>query len=297
MVKSTTTTNAETAGPQDLPAGWMHTNSPKPKPKVTPVSSPAMDDGGADEAKANVQAGRCHNCGHTGHWAKDCTIIFSKMIADRDSACALCAFPVKGKKDMIVKLACGPTYATNGSTAPAPCRTWSRSVRSERAPRAPQLHESSRWEQHRVWLCQDPYACVLRPCMKESFNNTVPNHTLPLSCTQTPMQHLRRPARPSGEPRHMRHALRSFRIASPPSVQAWAEARALSSPASRALPHSLPPTSHLTRAETFARFATTPNLPTFCCMAGGHALRLPQPNSDLKFGLLAPPRRLRPAQP
>ena len=208
MVKSTTTTNAETAGPQDLPAGWMHTNSPKPKPKVTPVSSPAVDDGGADQAKANVQAGRCHNCGHTGHWAKDCTIIFSKMIADRDSACALCAFPVKGKKDMIVKLACGPTSATNGSTAPAPCRTWSRSVRSERAPRAPQLHESSRWEQHRVWLCQDPYACVLRPCMKESFKNTVPNHTFPLSCTQTPMQHLRRPARPSGEPRRMRHALR-----------------------------------------------------------------------------------------
>ena len=86
----------------------MHANSPKPKPKVTPVSSPAVDDGGADQAKANVQAGRCHNCGHTGHWAKDCTIIFSKMIADRDSACALCAFPVKGKKDTIVKLACGP---------------------------------------------------------------------------------------------------------------------------------------------------------------------------------------------
>ena len=90
-----------------------------------------------------------------------------------------------------------------------------------------------------MWLCQDPYACVLRPCKKERFKNTLPNHTLPFSCTQTPMHDLRRPARPSGEPRHMRHALRSFRIASPPSVQAWAEARALSSPASRALPHSL----------------------------------------------------------
>ena len=108
VVKSTTTASADTAGPQDLPAGWMHANSPKPKPKMTPVSSPAVDDGGADQANANVQAGRCHNCGHTGHWAKDCTVIFSKMIAGRDSACALCAFPVKGKKDTIVKLACGP---------------------------------------------------------------------------------------------------------------------------------------------------------------------------------------------
>ena len=58
-----------------------------------------------------------------------------------------------------------------------------------------------------------------------------------------------------------------------------------------------PPTSHRTRAETFARFAKDPNLHTFSCMAGGHALRSPQPNSDLKFGLFAPPRKQRPAQP
>ena len=66
----------------------------------------------------------------------------------------------------------------------------------------------------------------------------------------------------------------------------------------RELSHTAsPPTSHRTRAETFARFAKDPNLHTFSCMAGGHALRSPQPNSDLKFGLFAPPRKQRPAQP
>ena len=108
VVPTTTSNNAATTGPQYQPAGLTPAPSPKPVPDVVPVSSPAVGTVGAHEATSTVQMGRCHNCGQTGHWAKDCTVIFSKMIAGRDSSCALCAFPVNGKKDTIVKLACGP---------------------------------------------------------------------------------------------------------------------------------------------------------------------------------------------
>ena len=53
----------------------------------------------------------CHNCGQEGHWANQCTLILSKMIAGRASKCALCPFEVKPGNDFIVKLGCGPfTY-------------------------------------------------------------------------------------------------------------------------------------------------------------------------------------------
>ena len=56
--------------------------------------------------------GKCHNCGQKGHWASDCTFILSKMTASRDSKCALCAFGIRGKTDIIAKLAVGPfTYS------------------------------------------------------------------------------------------------------------------------------------------------------------------------------------------
>ena len=55
--------------------------------------------------------GRCHNCGQEGHWANQCTVILSKMIARHASKCALCPFEVKPNQDLIVKLGCGPfTY-------------------------------------------------------------------------------------------------------------------------------------------------------------------------------------------
>ena len=52
-----------------------------------------------------------YNCAQEGHWASECKLILSKMIAGCESKCALCPFIVKPNKDVIVKLGCGPfTY-------------------------------------------------------------------------------------------------------------------------------------------------------------------------------------------
>ena len=57
------------------------------------------------------KGGKCHNCLQEGHWASECPFIKSKMLASRESKCALCPFVIKPEKDVIVKLGCGPfTY-------------------------------------------------------------------------------------------------------------------------------------------------------------------------------------------
>ena len=84
-----------------------------------PLGASAADDTTDDHdrrRRANTigvgaRSGRCHNCGQDGHWANQCTLILSKMIAGRASNCALCPFEVKPGNDVIVKLGCGPfTY-------------------------------------------------------------------------------------------------------------------------------------------------------------------------------------------
>ena len=62
-------------------------------------------------AQPTPKVGKCHNCVQAGHWASECPFIKSKMLASRESKCALCPFVIKAQKDVIVKLACGPfTY-------------------------------------------------------------------------------------------------------------------------------------------------------------------------------------------
>ena len=85
-----------------------------------PLGASAADDT-TDDTTANpapnlgAQMGRCHNCGQDGHWANQCTLILSKMIAGRASNCALCPFEVKPGNDVIVKLGCGPFSIPVGS--------------------------------------------------------------------------------------------------------------------------------------------------------------------------------------
>ena len=71
-------------------------------------ASPAVQPLAATQTANQPRTGRCHNCGQEGHWAGECTLILSKMIAGRESKCALCPFSVKTNKDTIVKLGCGP---------------------------------------------------------------------------------------------------------------------------------------------------------------------------------------------
>jgi hypothetical protein len=72
---------------------------------------PAIQPPSANPAAGAPHTGRCHNCGQEGHWATECKLILSKMIAGRVSKCALCPFPVQPNKDVIAKLGCGPfTY-------------------------------------------------------------------------------------------------------------------------------------------------------------------------------------------
>ena len=53
------------------------------------------------------RTGKCHNCNQLGHWASDCKNIVSKMMAGRDSKCALCPHAIL-KGNAIVKLGSGP---------------------------------------------------------------------------------------------------------------------------------------------------------------------------------------------
>ena len=78
-----------------------------PELNAATEASPALPLAAAQVAN-QPRTGRCHNCGQEGHWAGECTLILSKMIASRDSKCALCAFVVKANKDTIMKLGCGP---------------------------------------------------------------------------------------------------------------------------------------------------------------------------------------------
>ena len=74
----------------------------------------AAPTGGADSEDAHVglsHVGKCHNCMQDGHWASDCKFILSKMLASRETKCALCPFVIKTHQDTIAKLGCGPfTY-------------------------------------------------------------------------------------------------------------------------------------------------------------------------------------------
>lgn len=92
------------AGANDSPMGLPATNA-------AADASPAIQPPAADPTAGAPQNGRCHNCGQDGHWAGECKLILSKMIAGRASKCALCPFVVQPNNDVIVKLGCGPfTY-------------------------------------------------------------------------------------------------------------------------------------------------------------------------------------------